>query len=295
VEKKLSVRGYLYVIISAVIYGCMPLMAKFIYMDGVNAITLVFLRNVLALPALAALAYGQAKTLKVNPKALPKISLVALFGCCVTPLLLFSSYVFISSGTATVLHFIYPAIVVVLGVIFLRERVSGRNLTSVILCAVGICLFYDPQQTMDWRGALLAAGSGLTFAVYVVLLPKSKKHGVTGLLLSFYIAVVSSVLMLILCLVSGQMALPSTLGGWGLCLLFAMAVTAGAVVLFQQGTFLIGGQRASVLSTLEPITGVVVGAIVFQEAFTFGIAAGTVLVVLASILIAMPSRKKADT
>ena len=202
VDKKLPIRGYLFVIISAVIYGCMPLMAKFIYMDGVNAMTLVFLRNCLALPVMAILALGQAKTLKVSLKALPRIGLLALLGCCLTPLLLFSSYVFISSGTATVLHFIYPAMVVALGALFLRSRVSGRNLISVILCVAGICLFYDPQQTLDWRGALLAVGSGLTFAIYVLMLPNTQKHGVGGLLLSFYIAAISSAWMLIMCMVA---------------------------------------------------------------------------------------------
>ena len=50
--------GYMYAIISAIIYGCMPIMAKYIYADGVNALTLVFLRNFLALPVLAILAFS---------------------------------------------------------------------------------------------------------------------------------------------------------------------------------------------------------------------------------------------
>ena len=96
------VKGYLFVIVSAVIYGCMPLMATHIYADGVNPMTLVFLRNFLSLPALAALALWQQKTLKVPKATLGPVSLLALFGCCVTPVLLFSSYRYIPSGTATV-------------------------------------------------------------------------------------------------------------------------------------------------------------------------------------------------
>ena len=39
------IRGYIAVIASAVLYGCMPLMAKIIKADGVTPLTLVFLRN----------------------------------------------------------------------------------------------------------------------------------------------------------------------------------------------------------------------------------------------------------
>ena len=52
-NKSKMLTGYIYAVVSAVIYGCMPLMANYIYADGVSPMTLVFLRNVLALPVLA--------------------------------------------------------------------------------------------------------------------------------------------------------------------------------------------------------------------------------------------------
>ena len=50
------IKGYIFVILSAVLYGLMPLMTTHIKADGANAYSLVFLRNALSLPALAALA-----------------------------------------------------------------------------------------------------------------------------------------------------------------------------------------------------------------------------------------------
>lgn len=73
-------RGYVYSILSAVIYGLMPLMATHIYADGVNAITLVFLRNFLALPSLALLAYIESKTLKIKIKPFFSISILSFLG-----------------------------------------------------------------------------------------------------------------------------------------------------------------------------------------------------------------------
>ena len=285
-------KGYLFAIISAVIYGCMPLMAKHIYADGVNAMTLVFLRNVLALPVLAVLAKLQNKTLKIPAKSLGAIGLLAAFGCCATPVLLFSSYHYIPSGTATVFHFIYPCLVVVIGVIFLRKRVQVGTLLSLLLCLGGICLFYKPGAAFHWGGSGLAIGSGVTFATYVVLLSVYKNKEISGFLFTFYVALSSSVLMFAACVATGSLVLPQSLLGWGLCLLFALGVTVGAVVLFQQGTFLIGGERASILSTLEPITSVVVGVLFLNETIGLRDYMGAALVVAASVLIAVLDMKK---
>ena len=80
--------------------------------------------------------------------------------------------------------------------------------------------------------------------------------------------------------------LPQTVSGWLLAAFFAVLVNVGAVVLFQQGTFLIGGSRAAVLSTFEPITSVLAGALLLEESVNGFTVAGTVCVIMACVLIA---------
>jgi len=272
-------------------------MAKYIYLDGVNPMTLVFLRNALALPVLAFLTLRQQKSLRISVATLPSILIMALLGCCITPILLFSSYSHISSGTATVFHFIYPAIVVIGGFFLSKGKANFRNLICVGVCMVGLLLFYEPGESLNWKGSLLAISSGFTFAAYVLLLGNFKAAGTLGYSFTFYTILFSSICMALICLVTGQFAFPQTLGGWGLCLLFALLVSAVAVVLFQQGTLLIGGQRTSILSTLEPITSVFVGIFVFRETVNLRTGIGTFLILLASILIAVfdaKNKKKAE-
>jgi len=286
------VKGYLFAILSAVIYGCMPLMAAYIYADGVNSFTLVFLRSLFAIVPLAILAYRQHKTLVIPWKLLPSIGLIGALGCCITPILLFTSYRFIASGTATVFHFVYPAIVVIGEILFLKKKAVFINLLSVFLCVIGICLFYSPQQALNLTGSILALSSGLTFAAYVILLSRFDCSRVSGFLFTLYITLVSSAVSLIICLGTGNLALPATPLGWGLCILFALLVTTGAVVLFQQSAFLIGGERASILSTLEPITSLVIGFLLFREPMSPRVLMGSALVVLASVLTALSDIKR---
>ncbi|MBO7296297.1 MAG: DMT family transporter [Clostridia bacterium] len=293
---KKQLAGYVCAILSAVIYGCMPIMAKYVYAEGINALTLAFLRNALALPSLALLALGQQKTLACpSPrKTLLPLALPALFGGVLTPILLFGSYTFIASGIATTFHFVYPCLVLLIGIIFLRKRFSAITLCSVGICLVGIALFFDPGQTVDPLGSALALGSAVAFAVYVVLLSRFQSEQFSGFLFCFYFALWSSVILFLICICTGQLALPTTLAGWGLCLLFATSVTTGAVVLFQQGALRIGGEKASILSALEPITGVVIGIVFMKESAKPAVLIGSALVIASAVLIAVGDLKRAE-
>ena len=64
-------------------------------------------------------------------------------------------------------------------------------------------------------------------------------------------------------------------------------INIGAVMLFQSGAFIIGGQRAAILSTFEPITSLVVGYFAFSEAVTPLSILGSVLVIAASVVTAL--------
>lgn len=290
------IKGYLLVIFSAVIFGCMPLLVKGISADGVNTLSVVLLRNLLSAPVAAALAWFQRKSLKIPAKAVPEIAVMGVTGCCVTPLILFSAYSFIDSGTAMVLHFIYPAAVLVGSILFYREKVSLGALVSIAVCILGISQFYAPGTSLDWRGSVLAIVSGFGYAAYILMLSHLKHKEVSGLLRNAYIFSINSIVMFLVCLVTGMLAFPTTLSGWLCSLILAVVVNVGAVSMFQWGTRIIGGQQASILSTMEPATSVFVGILVFHEAVTIRTALGAVLVLLASILIVlsdMHSRKSA--
>ena len=292
-ESKKVIQGYGCIILSAVIFGLMPLMASYIYADGVNSMTLAFLRNLLSLPVLAALALCGGGRIRVSVKALPSMSFIAVMGCCLTPLLLFSSYNFIQSGTATVFHFIYPAVVVLGEFLFRKGRRQTKHVFCVLICMAGIALFYSPGTPLNLQGSLYALSSGVTYAVYIMALSsyKHEKGSVFGF--SLCVSAIASVLLLLVCLLTKQLALPKTMTGWLLSIGFAWIVNAGAVALFQRGTFLIGGSRASILSTFEPITGVFAGILLFQEAVNPFTMMGTALVLLSGILIALLDTRKA--
>lgn len=281
------IKGYFCIIASAVIFGCMPLGVKLIYAEGVNSLSVVLLRNFLPLPFLALLAVRGGGNLKLPKGSLKETALIALFSGCLTASLLFSSYNYISSGTATVFHFIYPAATVLGSALFLREKIGRGPMICILICTAGIALFYNPADPIDLRGSALALLSGITYATYILLLSHYHYKDMSGFKLSFYVCLFTSIFLLIVGFCTNQLTFPHSAQGWLLAILVACAISVGAVVLFQQGTFLIGGQRAAILSTFEPITSLVVGAVVFDEVVGVRTLIGSFLVVLATIMIAV--------
>ena len=169
-NKNKVIIGYICVIASAILFGCMPLMTTRIYQDGVNSFSLVFLRNLLSLPILALAAKIGGSSLKIDPRALPSLGLISVMGCCVTPILLYTSYACkpMSTGMATVFHFVYPAVVVLLGAIFLKNKMRVGELVSLAVCIAGIFMFYTPGEPFSVEGAVIALLSGVAYAAYIV-------------------------------------------------------------------------------------------------------------------------------
>ena len=139
-------------------------------------------------------------------------------------------------------RFAYP-VFVVLGGLALRERVQKKALFCAVLCSLGILLLIAPSGAVDPLGVALALTSGVTYAVYILLLAHFRLQEGMGFRMTFYMALISAVCMFFLCLFSHQLCLPQTLAGWLAALAFSLTICIGAVMLFQMGTFLIGAQR----------------------------------------------------
>ena len=56
--------------------------------------------------------------------------------------------------------------------------------------------------------------------------------------------------------------------------------------------FLCGAVMASLLSTFEPLTGVVIGWIVFKEKMTLKLGIGILLILFSTVLVALPVKEK---
>lgn len=279
--------GIIAVIVSAICFGLVPMFMKIICAEGGNTLSGTFYRFFLSLLPMYLYLRIKKISLAITKRQFAKICLITVAGYGGTSLLLFFSYNFIPSGMATTIHFVYPAIVILFSVIFLKEKVKTIKVICVALCMMGILLFHDGETAVSLLGILLAFASGNTYAFYTIYLDKSELREMPSVKLIFYMNSVASALVLTAALITGQFTVGLTGYGWVMTLIFTIGVSFIATLGFQIGVKYTGGQNAAILSTLEPITSIIVGILVYDETFSAKSAIGCICILTATVIVAM--------
>lgn len=279
----MNIKGIYYTIASALLFGITPLLARLIYDLGANSLTVVFYRSLLVVLLLALIMYIKKISFRIDRKSLRYIAITSLFGSGLTTLLLFSSYEYIDTGTATNLHFLYP-IFVALGCRFLyHEKLAQKKLISLLLAFLGMALFLSNSQSTSLFGVGIAIASSITYAFYMLCLEKSGLAKMNGFKLSFYIGCFITMETLLYHMF--QPTIVWSLPPLAFFYLFLIAICSSflGVIWLQKGILLLGSGNASLFCLFEPITSLVVGVIFLQEDLSLIKVCGTLCILISLI------------
>lgn len=289
--KNKSSFGMICSILSAVLFGLMPLFTKIAYQYGFNTFTVAFSRFFFGtVIAAVIILFTPGMSFKVDKKQLGLYAILSFF-YALTPICCYSAYNYIASGQAVTLHFTYPFFVIFITAIVFRTRLSLKQIICALLCLAGIVLFYRPGSSSGAIGIVLAVASGLFYSIYIVILGKFGSKDVPGFVNIFWIYLFASVEIGSFNLISGNFTLNCPWQGW-LSVVGLALVTVVAAVLFLKGIFYAGEVRSSLLSTFEPITSTIIGLFVFQEEISVKIVIGIILILVSAIVIFIPSKKE---
>ena len=153
----------------------------------------------------------------------------------------------------------------ILMAILFRTKMEKKKIFCAILCIIGIVMLYSPEKHAGMRGMVLAVISGIVYSLYVILLEKFRLKDESVMVLSFWLCLFASIEVGIFSILVGKLRLIGNISEFSADICLAFFTTVIALVLFQKGAFLCGAVMASLLSTFEPLTGVVIGLIIFNE------------------------------
>lgn len=225
------------------------------------------------------------QTIKVTGGELKKL-IICSQGYSFTPLLMYASYHYISSGIATTVHFVYPILVLLGSMIFLHEKMGWVKGISCFLCFLGIFFLGNSGGQIRAAGFGLAFASALTFAMYIVYLDGSGLQAMNPVKLAAWLSVIGAVEVLAVVLITRNMVWDLPLNCILFMFLFGAVSGCLASTFFQMGTKLIGAASASMLSTFEPLTSIIIGAAVYKETITIKAVAGICCILLAVLMVA---------
>ena len=269
--------GVVLALISAASFGVMPVLAKVVYEDGAEPIAVLAVRFALAAALLLAIT-------RVRRERLPRGRTLALvlglggIGYVGMSLCYFFALERISAGLTSLLLYFYPALVVVLGAVFLRDRPRALAIGCVAVATVGTVLTIGPVQGGQTVGVLLGLGSALVYATYILV--SSRVHGVGSFPMAATVLLAGAAVMVSLAAIT-RPRLPDEPVAW--LALAGVALIGGvlAVTTFFAALSLLGPTDTAVVSTVEPVVSIGVAALVLGERLSPIQVVGGVIVLLA--------------
>ena len=279
-----AIIGYPAGIITGIAYGLNPLFGVPLMKNGAAIESILFFRYAIAVLLLGGFLLLSRQSFKISGRQAGVLLVLGLLYTA-SSLFLFEAYHYIASGLATTLVFLYPVLVAII-MVFLRVVPSWPVWLSIFLTFVGVVVMTqsDASQTVNPTGVLLSLGSALVYALFIVIINRSKAiHSISNSLLTFYALSVGAVVFLgkmaasVTAITSGIESATDWLSLVGLAIFPTVVSTATLAVATRN----IGATKASVLGVFEPVTAILIGTVVFGEALTANIIVGILLSVAA--------------
>ncbi len=286
-------KGTTQVIFSSIIYGFTPILVKISYSGGSNGITASFLRGLFSVLFLLFIMRIQRCDKTVHLRLLIKALIAGVLGNGATTVLLYLSYRYISVGTTTTIHFIYPALTAVFSAVLFKNKLPAKAIISLIISLLGVVLLTKGDHSYNVNGIVLALLSGFTYSFYIIYISKSELRKMPELTLALYINLSLTAEALLFGLATKQLSLHLTINAWLISAVVAVLASVVEQVLFQSGNKIIGAPYASIISVLEPVTSVVMSVMLLHESISFAAVLGCVFVVFGVVLISMSGKDAA--
>ncbi len=285
---------YIYIIISASLWGTIGIIVKSFYAAGFSPIQLVFFRTFIGV--LFIFSY-----LIVKDKSKLKIRLKdtwMFFGTGIISFAFFNVCYFIAVektglSVASVLLYTAPGFVFILSVIIFKEKITKVKMMALGLAFFGCLLvsgvLQNSDYTLDLTGIMIGVLAGFGYGLYSIFgkIALSKYAPITVTFYTFTFAFLGAmpfarVTEIPSMVTSGEIAIK--------ILLLAVIITILPFALYTKGLSNVEPSRASILATIEPVVATIFGVLLFNEVITFIKILGIASVICAAVIISLKPR-----
>ena len=276
---KESNRSRLMMIVSMTIFGTL---APFVRRIGVTSGELALYRALMAATLIGVFLLVTRQ--KIPFAAIKKeIPLLLLSGMAMgfNWILLFQAYKFTTVSVATLSYYFAPVIVTILCPIIFRERLTRKQIICFVMSTLGLVLITGigdlTGANSHLTGILFGLGAASLYAT-VIMLNKFIKNveGIHRTFLQFLAAIV--VLVPYVALTSGFNLGVMDGAGW-LCLLVVGFIHTGITYcLYFSSLKELPGQKAAILSYIDPLVAVLVSVLFLRESMTWTQIIGGILI-----------------
>ncbi|MCR5481965.1 MAG: DMT family transporter [Clostridia bacterium] len=209
-------------------------------------------------------------------------------------LLLFEAYNYTTVAMATLCYYMEPTIVILLSPLMFSERLTVKKLTCAAVSIAGMVLVSGVAegtavQTGSLKGVLFGLGAACLYATVVIINKKVKTGGVYE---RTVIQLLSAALMLVPYLMisgnynNGETTVISVI----MILILGIVHTGIAYVMYFASLNRLPAQSVAILSYLDPVSALILSALILHEHMTAYGLAGAVMIIGAALVSEMKTR-----
>ena len=302
-----SLPGAALVVVAAACFGTLGPITRFADEAGIGSLAIVAWRAgigasavLLLLVALRAITGRRPREIRAIPVRERWFIGAGGLANLVLNLAMFIAFVRIEIGLALLLFYSYPAVVAAASVAWFGARLDTVRWAALGLSMVGLVLTLlgaGELGQLDGLGIGLSLAAAVAQAFYVL----AARHGFAAIP-PIEAAVTTMSLAaggyVVIALVTGQLAAlgaPLASGEGMAAVLLAGLIGAGVPTLaFITGIRLLGAPRAAILSTLEPVVGVILAAWLLSEQPTPIQLLGGMLILVAAVVLQLGGGSAAE-
>ncbi len=278
--------GFALAALGAIAFSGKAIIVKLAYRHGVDAVTLLALRMLVALPCfvlMGAWASRRAAALDVRDRL--RIVGLGVFGYYLASFLDFAGLAYITATLERLILYLTPTLVLAINLLVFGKRASRVQWIALAISYAGVLLAFGHDWSMGGDniavGSLLVFGSALSYAIYLVGSGEMVRR-VGAVRLTAYASSVASVLcigqFLLLRPVHALAELPSPV--WWLSLVNGTLCTVLPVLMVMMAVARIGSALAAQIGMLGPVSTIVLSLLLLGEPMGPWQVAGTLLVMM---------------
>ena len=289
--------GLLLAVLGSATFSGKAIIVKLGYRYGVDAVTLLMLRMLFALPLFVIMAWWTGR----GRPPLPWRDWLGVLGLGFTGFYLasaldFLGLAYITASLERLLLCLQPTLVLLFSWLFFRRQVSSGQVLGIAVSYAGVLVVFGQEALTRHNpaavwGTLLVFLSTVSYAIYLLwsgsFVKRLGSARLVGLATSVA-CVLSIVQYLLLRPVQDALVVPPQVV-W-LSVLNASLCTAVPVLAVMMAVERIGPAMSSQIGMIGPIFTILLGVLILDESFTGLIAAGAVLVVTGILLFTRAGR-----
>lgn len=277
--------GTLMVMASAAGFATLAIFVKYAYAAGVNVVTMLTARFLLAALVLWAIIGLRKIPAAVNKKAAFQLFLLGTLGYGTMSVMFASSLHYLPASLSAMLLYAYPALVSIMSFALGDESFSWAKGGALLTCFCGLFLVLGVSfENAQLIGIVLGLGSALVYSCYIVIGNRVLKS-IHSLIATTYVCTFAGITLLLAGWAGGMQSLSFSPQGWLAILGMAILGTIVGILGIFSGMSRIGAANASIISTMEPVITVILSALLLAEKITLLQGLGGILIITGVVIL----------